>query len=258
VIDVHPTALVDPKARLGARVKVGPYSLVGPDVSLAEDVEISGHVVVTGRTNVGRGTRVFPFTSIGDEPQDKSFTGEPTRLEIGAANVIREHVTIHVGTPRGGGCTRIGDDNLIMTSTHVGHDCQIGSHVILASYTGLAGHVIVEDFAVLGAYTGVHQFCRVGESVMCGANTKISLDAPPFSLVAGDHARLAGLNTVGLKRRGFGPDQRRALKRAFRLLFSSKLRLEVALARVREELADSEEVSRLVRFVEKSERGVLR
>jgi UDP-N-acetylglucosamine acyltransferase len=258
VTKIHPTALVDPKAHLGEGVSVGPYSVIGPQVSLGEDVEIGAHVVVTGRTSIGRGTRVFPFTSLGDEPQDKSFTGEPTRLEIGAANVIREHVTVHVGTPRGGGCTRIGEDNLIMTSTHVGHDCQIGSHVILASYTGLAGHAIIEDYAVLGAYTGIHQYCRVGESVMCGANTKISLDAPPFTLVAGDHARLAGLNTVGLKRRGFRPAQLHALKRAYRLLFSSKLRLEVALARVREELADSEEVARLVRFVEKSERGVLR
>jgi UDP-N-acetylglucosamine acyltransferase len=258
VIDVHSTALVDPKACLGAGVQVGPYSVVGPDVRLADGVEIGAHVVVTGQTTIGQGTRVFPFTSLGDEPQDKSFTGEPTRLEIGSANVIREHVTVHVGTPRGGGCTRIGDDNLIMTCTHVGHDCQIGSHVILASYTGLAGHAIIEDFAVLGAYTGIHQYCRVGESVMCGANTKISLDAPPFTLVAGDHARLAGLNTVGLKRRGFSSGKIRALKLAYRLLFSSKLRLEVALARVREELADSEEVARLVRFVEKSERGVLR
>jgi len=258
VIDVHTTALVDPKARLADGVKVGPYSVIGPKVSLAEDVEVGAHVVVTGQTVIGRGTRIFPFTSLGDEPQDKSFTGEPTRLEIGAANVIREHVTAHVGTPRGGGCTRIGDDNLIMTCTHIGHDCQIGSQIILASYTGLAGHVIIEDFAVLGAYTGIHQFCRVGESVMCGANAKLSLDAPPFSLVAGDHARLAGLNTVGLKRRGFGHDQRRALKRAVRILFSSKLRLEVALARVREELADSEEVARLVRFLEKSERGFCR
>lgn len=258
MIDVHPSALVDPKARLGAGVKVGPYSVIGPEVTLADGVEVGAHVVVTGQTTVGEATRIFPFTSLGDEPQDKSFSGERTRLEIGAANVIREHVTVHVGTPRGGGCTRIGDDNLIMTSTHVGHDCQIGSHVILASYTGLAGHVIIEDFVVLGAYAGIHQFCRVGESVMCGANAKLSLDAPPFAMVVGDHARLAGLNTVGLKRRGFGPEQRRALKRAFRLLFSSKLRLEVALAQVREELADSEEVARLVRFIEKSERGVLR
>jgi len=258
VTKVHPSALVDPKARLGRGVSVGAFSVIGPEVSLADDVEIAAHVFVTGRTSIGTGTRVFPFAGIGGEPQDKSFAGEPTRLEIGAGNVIREHVTMHVGTPRGGGCTRVGDDNLIMNGVHVAHDCQVGSHIILASFTGLAGHVSIEDYAVLGAYTGVHQFCRVGESVMCASNAKLSLDAPPFSMVAGDRARLAGLNSVGLKRRGLDGDALRALKHAFHLVFHSKLRLEPALSRVREELAGSEEVARLVRFLEKSERGFCR
>ncbi|HVP28371.1 MAG TPA: acyl-ACP--UDP-N-acetylglucosamine O-acyltransferase [Myxococcota bacterium] len=255
---VHPTAQVDPGARLGAGVRVGAFSVVGPEVELCDDVQIQAHVSVTGRTRIGPRTRVFPFAAVGGEPQDKTFAGEETRLEIGADNVIREHVTIHVGTKKGGGCTRIGDDNLIMNGVHIAHDCQIGSHTIIASFTGLAGHVAVEDFAVLGAYTGVHQFCRVGESVMCASNAKLSLDAPPFSMVAGDRARLAGLNTVGVKRRGFSDEAQRALKRAFHLIFSSKLRLEPALARVREDLGSVPEVARLVRFLEKSERGFCR
>jgi UDP-N-acetylglucosamine acyltransferase len=237
---------------------VGAFSVVGPEVELADGVEIASHVSVIGRTRIGPRTRVFPFAAVGGEPQDRSFAGEETRLEIGADNVIREHVTIHVGTKKGGGCTRIGDDNLIMNGVHVAHDCQIGSHTIIASFTGLAGHVAVDDYAVLGAYTGVHQFCRVGESVMCASNAKLSLDAPPFSMVAGDRARLAGLNTVGLKRRELSDDVQRALKRAFHLIFSSKLRLEPALGRVRGELGAVAEVARLVRFLEKSERGFCR
>jgi len=255
---VHPTAQLDPGARLGTGVRVGAFSVIGPEVELGDGVEIAAHVWVTGRSRIGARSRVFPFAAIGGEPQDKTFAGEETRLEIGADNVIREHVTIHVGTKKGGGCTRIGDDNLIMNGVHVAHDCQIGSHTIIASFTGLAGHVAVEDYAVLGAYTGVHQFCRVGESVMCASNAKLSLDAPPFSMVAGDRARLAGLNTVGLRRRELSDDAQRALKRAFHVIFSSKLRLEPALSRVRDELGAVPEVARLVRFLEKSERGFCR
>jgi UDP-N-acetylglucosamine acyltransferase len=255
---VHPTAVVDPRARLADDAEVGPFALVGPDVELGAAAVVGAHAVVVGRTTIGPRTRIFSFAAVGGDPQDRSFAGEPTRLEIGADNVIREHVTIHLGTPKGGGCTRIGDDNLIMNGAHVAHDCQIGSHTILASFTGLAGHVVVEDYAVLGAYTGVHQFSRVGESVMSAANAKLSQDAPPFSMVAGDRARLVGVNSVGLKRRGLSPDAREAIKRAFHLIFFSKLRLEPALARVREELGGSPEVARLVAFLEKSERGFCR
>lgn len=255
---IHPTAQVDARARLAAGVTVGACSVVDGEVSLGEGVEIGPHVVVTGRTRIGARTRVFPFTAIGGEPQDKGFQGEPTELEIGADNVIREHVTIHLGTKKGGGCTRVGDDNLIMNGVHVAHDCQIGSHTIIASFSGLAGHVAVDDYAVLGAYTGVHQFCRVGESVMCAGNAKLSLDAPPFSMVAGDRARFVGINAVGMKRRGLSAETIAAVKRAYHLLFASKLRLEPALTRVREELGDSPEVTRLVRFIEKSERGFCR
>lgn len=258
MVEIHATAIVDPGARLGARVKVGPYSIVGRDVVLADDVALGPHVVVSGRTTVGARTRISPFAAVGGEPQDKSFAGEATELVIGCDNVIREHVTIHVGTPRGGGCTRIGDDNLIMNGAHVAHDCHVGSHCILAGYVGLAGHAVVEDHAVLGAYVGIHQFARVGESVMCAANSMVSKDCAPFSLIAGDRARLVGVNTVGLRRRGFSPEAMRDVRQAFHVLFFSKLRFETALARVRSELAGSPEVRRVVAFLEKSERGFTR
>ncbi len=256
--EVHPTAIVESSAELAASVVVGPYAYVGPHVTLDEGVVVGPHALIVGRTRVGRDTRIFGHACIGGEPQDRTFAGEPTALEIGRGNVIREQVTIHVGTPQGGGCTRIGDDNLIMNTAHIAHDCQIGSHCIIASFSGLAGHVRVEDHAVLGAYTGVHQFSRVGESVMAASNAKLSMDAPPFSLVAGDRARLAGLNTVGLERRGIDAGARRALKRAFHLVFNSKLRLEEAVLRVQEEIEAVPEVDRLIGFLQKSERGFCR
>jgi UDP-N-acetylglucosamine acyltransferase len=258
VARVHPSAVIERGAELGSDVEVGAFSVIGSDVVLEEGVRVDHHAVVVGRTRVGARTRIFSFACIGGEPQDKTFAGEPTRLEIGRDNVIREHVTIHLGTPRGGGCTRTGDDNLIMNGAHVAHDCQIGSHCIIASFTGLAGHVRVDDFAVLGAYTGVHQFTRVGESVMAASNSKLSQDAPPFAMVAGDRARLVGVNSLGLKRRGFSSEVVKAIKHAFHLIFQSRLRLEPALARVRDELPGSEEVERLLQFIEKSERGFCR
>ena len=255
---VHPTAIVEAGAALAPDVVVDAYALIGPRVRLEAGVHVGPHAVLEGRTRVGEGTRIFAHACIGGVPQDRAFAGEPTELEIGRKNVIREHVTIHVGTPRGGGCTRLGDDNLVMNSAHIAHDCQIGSHCIIASFSGLAGHVIVEDHAVLGAYTGVHQFARVGESVMSASGAKLSLDAPPFALVAGDRARLAGLNGVGLRRRGMSRATIQALKHAFHLIFNSKLRLEEAAARVAEELEGVPEVERLVRFLLKSERGFCR
>ena len=255
---VHPTAVVDPAAKLADDVEVGAFSWIGPGVELGPGVVVANHASLAGATRIGARTRIFPFAALGGEPQDKTFSGERTRLEVGADNVIREGATLHVGTIRGGGCTRIGDDNLIMNGAHIAHDCQIGSHVIVASFCGLAGHVSVEDWAVLGAYTGVHQFARVGESAMTAASSMLSLDAPPFALVAGDRARIVGLNTVGLRRRAFSPAAVRALKHAFHLLFSSKLRFEQAVSRVGEELADSPEVGRLMRFLADSKRGVCR
>lgn len=256
--DIHPTAVVAPGAKLAEDVRVGAFATVGPEVELGPGVSVAAHADVGGRTRVGARTRIFPFAAVGGEPQDRSFSGEATRLEIGADNVIREHVTVHVGTRKGGGFTRIGDDNLIMNGAHVAHDCQIGSHCIVASFCGLAGHVTVGDHAVLGAYTGVHQFSRVGESVMTAANSMLSQDAPPFAMVAGDRARLVGVNVIGLRRRGFPEETLRAVKHAFHVLFGSKLRQEEALGRLRGEGAPLPDVERLLRFLETSERGVCR
>lgn len=256
--DIHPTACVEDGASLAPDVSVGPFAFVGAEVELGPRVTVAAHVTLLGRTSIGADSRVFPHACLGAEPQDRGFTGEATNLEIGLRTEIREHVTIHVGTAEGGGCTRIGDDNYIMNGAHVGHDCQIGNETIIASFCGLAGHAKVDDFAVLGAYTGLHQSVRVGESVMAAGGSMLSLDAPPFAMVAGDRARLVGLNSVGLRRRGFSSETRRQIKHAFHLLFHSKLRLEDALARVDEEMGGVPEVERLVTFLRKTERGFCR
>ena len=255
---IHPTASVDPKAKLADDVRVGPYAVVGPEVELAAGVELRAHCYVGGRTTLGERTRVFPFAALGEEPQDKSFSGETTELVIGRDNVIREHVTIHVGTRRGGGCTSIGDDNLIMNGVHVGHDSRVGSHVIVASFCALGGHAVVEDYAVVGGLSGVHQHARVGESAMVAAMSGVTKDVPPFALVSGERARVSSVNAVGLKRRGFDPRTRAAIKHAFHVLFSSKLRLQPAVERIRAEGPSTPEVDRLLRFLETSQRGVSR
>ncbi|NNL86796.1 MAG: acyl-ACP--UDP-N-acetylglucosamine O-acyltransferase [Myxococcales bacterium] len=255
---IHPSAVVDPAAKIADDVEIGPFAVVGPDVELASGVQIRSHALVTGCTSIGARTKVFSNAILGEEPQDKSFSGEPTRLVMGCDNVIRENVSIHVGTPDGGGCTRLGDDNFIMNGAHIGHDTQLGSHIIIASQCAIAGHVHIDDFAVLGAFCGVHQFARVGESSMVAAMAGLTKDAPPFSLVSGHRAHLSGINTVGVRRRGFSDEVRRAIKHAYHLLFNSNLRLKPAVARVREELSGVAEVDRLLAFIESSERGISR
>ncbi len=255
---VHPTAVVDPGAKIADDASVGAYATIGPEVELASGVEVRAHAHVWGRTTVGEDSRIFSFAVVGEEPQDKTFSGEATELRIGRDNVIREHTSIHCGTQKGGGSTTIGDDNLIMNGVHIGHDSQIGSHCIIASHCAIAGHVVMQDHAVIGGLSGVHQFARVGESAMVAALAGVTKDAPPFSIVAGERATTRGVNLVGLKRRGFPAEVRSQIKRAFHLLFSAKTRLEVSLEKIREEGLDSDEVQRLVRFVETSERGISR
>ena len=257
---IHPTAVVEPGAKIADDVVIGAFAVVGSEVELAAGVELRPHAHVCGRTTVGEGTRIFSFAVVGEEPQDKSFSGETTQLLVGRDNVIREHVTIHIGTPRGGGCTRIGDDNFIMNGVHIGHDTQIGSHCIIASYGALAGHVVVQDFAVIGGLCGVHQSVRVGESVMLAAMSGLSKDAPPFSLVAGRRGRsqVTGINAVGLRRRDLSAEVRAEIKHAFHILFNSKLQLEPALERLRAERFESPEVARLLHFIESSKRGIYR
>jgi UDP-N-acetylglucosamine acyltransferase len=256
--EIHPTACVEDGAILAADVVVGPFAFVGPEVVLGARVEVAAHVTLLGRTTIGEDSRIFPHACLGAEPQDRAFDGESTSLEIGERTQIREQVTINVGTAAGGGCTRIGDDNYIMNGAHIAHDCQIGNQTIIASFCGLAGHARVDDFAVLGAYTGLHQHARVGESVMAAGGSMLSLDAPPFTMVAGDRARLVGLNSVGIRRRGFSPDICTHIKHAFHILFRSKLRLEQALARIDQDMGGVPEVERLVSFLRMTERGFCR
>jgi UDP-N-acetylglucosamine acyltransferase len=255
---IHPTAIVEAGAQLADDVTLGPYAVIGPAVELGEGAEVGAHAVIMGRTRVGARTRIFPHACIGGEAQVVGPPREDARLEIGADNVLREHVTIHCGSPAGRGVTRLGDRNYLMTGAHVAHDCTLGSDCVVASFTGLAGHVEVGDHAVLGAYTGVHQHCRVGESAMTAAGSKSTKDVAPFVTVAGDRARLVGLNVVGLRRRDFTPDQISGLKRAYRMIFGSGLRVEEAATALESEGLDSPHVRMLIDFVRESERGVVR
>ena len=216
---IHPTAVVDAAARLADTVEIGPFCVVGPEVVLGEGVQLLSHVVVAGHTNIGDGTRIWPFASIGHQPQDLKYKGEPSRLEIGRNNLIREHVTINPGTEGGGMVTRIGDGGLFMMASHVAHDCQVGDGVILANNATLAGHVSVGDYAVLGGLCAVHQFVRIGRMAMIGGMSGVENDVIPFGVVMGNRATLSGLNLIGLKRRNVGRDEIHAVRNAFKLMF---------------------------------------
>jgi UDP-N-acetylglucosamine acyltransferase len=255
---VHPTSVVSPRAEVGEGSHVGPFCTVGDEVRLGARVRLESHVVVDGRTEIGDDTHVFPFASIGLEPQDLKYRGEPAETRLGRRNRIREFVTVHRGTEGGGMLTSIGDDCLIMAQAHVAHDSRVGDRVIMANAATLAGHVEVQDGANVGAYSGVHQFCRVGREAYVGGYSVVVKDALPFALTVGNHAKCYGLNTVGMKRRGYPQETVEALHHAFRLLLSSKLNTTQALARIREELQGPPEVEELLRFIETSRRGVVK
>ncbi len=258
---IHPTAIVAEGARIPQSCTVGPYCTVGADVVLGERCELVSHVVLDGHLRMGADNRVFSFACLGVAPQDLKYKGEPTRLEIGDRNTIRESVTISRGTPGGGGVTRVGSDCLIMAYTHIGHDSEIGNGCILANAATLAGHVIVEDYASVGALCPVHQFCRIGRYSYIGGGTTITQDVLPYSLTCIERNNHAyGLNKVGLERRGFTPEQMRELRAAYRLLKGSKLNTTDALAAMRARLAEkpAEHVQYLVEFVAASERGVIK
>jgi len=254
---VDASARVAPGARLGAGVRVGPFAVVGPQVRVGAGTVIGSHVVVEGDTTLGRDNQLFPFCSIGQIPQDLKYHGEATRLEIGDRNVIREYVTMHVGTEGGGGLTRVGDDNLFMASAHVAHDCIVGSHTIFANAATLAGHVSVADYATIGAFCGIHQFCRVGEHAFLGGFTVATKDVLPYSKTVGNRARIYGANVVGLIRRGFSPEAVAAIRQAFRVLLQSRLHTAAALERLETEGPHSDEVRTLIDFIRNSERGVI-
>jgi UDP-N-acetylglucosamine acyltransferase len=220
VPQIHPTAIIEPGARLADSVRIGPYCVIGAKVELAAEVELLSHVVVAGRTSVGEGTRIFPFASIGHQPQDLKYSGEDSALVIGRRNIIREHVTMNPGTAGGGMVTRIGDDCLFMVSVHVGHDCVVGDKVIMSNNATLAGHVVLGDYVILSGISAVHQFVRIGQHAFVGGMTGVERDVIPYAMVMGDRARLVGLNMVGLQRRGFSREDIQALRAAYDILFT--------------------------------------
>ncbi|CAN5518248.1 MAG: acyl-ACP--UDP-N-acetylglucosamine O-acyltransferase [Pyrinomonadaceae bacterium] len=256
--NIHPSAVLSSHARIGRDCHIGPYSIIGDEVKLGDGVRLESHCVVDGRTTIGAGTHVFPFVSIGLAPQDLKYKGEPAETRIGKRNHIREFVTIHRGSAGGGMLTQTGDDCLIMAQAHIAHDCKLGEGVIMANGATLAGHVTIEDRANVGAYSGVHQFCRVGREAYIGGYSVVVKDALPFALTVGNHARCFGLNTTGMKRRGYSREVIKSLHHAFRLLLSSKLNTSQALEQIRESSPDCQEVAELVRFIESTQRGVIK
>ena len=255
---VHPTALVDPAARLADDVEVGAFSIVGPKVTIGPGSRIGPHVVVTGRTTIGRNTRIFQFASIGEEPQDKKYDGEDTELIIGDNNTIRELCTFSRGTAQGGGKTIIGKDNWIMACVHIAHDCILGDNIIMANNASLAGHVTVGDWAILSGYSLIHQFCNVGEHSFTSFASHVNQSIPPYVTVSGEKARAKGINTEGLKRRGYTPEQIRQVRRAYKVLYRSGLSLEEATGQLAEMAEGHDEIQPLVDFLETTVKSFIR
>lgn len=254
----HPTAIIHPGAKLAGDVEVGAYSIIGEHVEIGAGTVIGPHVVINGHTSIGRHNRIFQFCSLGEIPQDKKYAGEPTRLEIGDHNTIRESCTFNIGTVQDVGVTRIGNHNWIMAYVHVAHDCQVGNNVILANCTQLAGHVTIGDYAILGGFTGVHQFVKVGAHIITGVSTVLLQDVPPYVLASGNPSVPHGINSEGLKRRGFSSASIMAIKRAYKALYRSGLSLDEAKAAIQSQLAEHAELQPLVDFLAASTRGIIR
>jgi UDP-N-acetylglucosamine acyltransferase len=255
---IHPSAIIDDLAGVAEGVSVGPFCVIGPKVEIGAGTVIGPHVVIRGPTRIGRENRIFQFASIGEDPQDKKYQGEITRLEIGDRNVIREYSTVHRGTIQDKAVTRIGDDNLLMAYTHVAHDCVIGNGVIMANGASLAGHVTVDDCAILGGFSLVHQFCRIGRYSFSGMGSVISRDIPPYVMVGGSPTRPRGINSVGMERRGFDADSILQIKRAFKLIYKSRLKLEEAIESLASMAEQSTEVLPLLEFLKQSGRSIIR
>jgi UDP-N-acetylglucosamine acyltransferase len=259
VANIHLQAAVAPDAKLGSGVQIGAYAVVGDGVELGDGCVLHAHAVVGGPSKVGRDNVFHPFCSVGGDPQDLGFRGEHTELVVGDGNTFREYVTVSRGTLKGGGRTSIGNRNLFLASSHVGHDCHVGDNNLFVNGATLAGHVTVEDFTTIGFSSPVHQFCRVGRYAYVGASTVITQDVPPFSLVVTERQTTCfGVNKIGLQRKGFSKERMHALQRAFRLLLRSKLNTNQALREMRASLADSADVAELIRFVETAERGIVK
>jgi UDP-N-acetylglucosamine acyltransferase len=255
---IDPRAIVAADAVIGEGVEVGAYTIIGPAVRIDAGCWIGPHAVINGPTTLGRDNKVFQFASIGDAPQDKKYRGEPTRLEVGDRNVFREFCSINRGTAGGRAVTRIGDDNLFMSYSHVGHDCIVGSQCVMSNYTALAGHVELGDWVILSGYSGVHQFCKVGAHSFMANNAAVTRDVPPYLLVAGTPAEPKGVNSEGLKRRGFGPEKIANIRNAYRLLYRSGLKLAAATEQLQALAADQPELLPFVQFLAASERSIVR
>lgn len=255
---IHPTALVDPRAKLGAGVTIGAYSIVDGDVEMGAGTTVGHHCVITGHTKIGRDNRIFHFVSLGEANQDKKYQGEPTRLDIGDRNTIREYVSVHRGSVQDQSITRVGNDNWIMAYVHVAHDCVVGSHTTIANCTQLAGHVHVGDWATLGGFTGVHQFVKIGAHVMCGVSSVVLMDIPPFVTCGGNPLKAVGINAEGLKRRGFSADEISAIKAAFKTLYREGLSLAEAREKLEADALAAPEIAPLAAFLATSTRGIVR
>jgi UDP-N-acetylglucosamine acyltransferase len=255
---IHPSAIVHPGAKLGAGVSVGPYSIIGEHVEVGPGTTIGAHVVVEGRTRIGTDNRIFAHSVLGGAPQDKKYAGEPTGLEIGDRNMIREFCTFNCGTVQDAGTTRIGSDNWIMAYVHVAHDCQVGNHTIFANAASIAGHVHVGDYAVLGGFTGVHQFVLIGAHAMTAGATLLLQDLPPYVMAAGNSAKPFGINSEGLKRRGFGEEQIAEIRRAYKTLYRSGLTLEEAKAAIAAQVVKAPALKIFADFLGRSTRGIVR
>jgi len=254
---IHPTAVVDSKAELGSGARIGPYCLIGPDVVMGENAELLSHAIVTGRTTMGAGNRLFPFSSIGQEPQDLKYRGEDSRVIIGDNNIFRENVTVNSGTEGGGMVTQIGSNNMLMAYTHVAHDCILGNGIVLANCSTVAGHVEVADHAIIGGLSAIQQFVRIGHLAMIGGMSGVTKDVPPFCLVAGGYrAGLSGLNVIGLKRRGYNLEQIGLLKEVYRTLLQDSGKKEERLASARMLAGEDEDALSLVEFISSARRGL--
>jgi UDP-N-acetylglucosamine acyltransferase len=256
---IHAQALISPEAKIGAGVEIGAFAVVGAGVELGKGCVLHPHAVVYGPARFGAKNVFHPFCVIGGDPQDYTFRGEYVELEVGDENIFREHVTISRGTKKGGGVTRIGNDNFFLSYSHVGHDCQVGSHTLFVNGATLAGHVTVQDYVTLGAFSPVHQFCRLGRYAYIGACTVITQDVLPFSLIVTEReTKCFGTNTIGLERKGFSAERIQALQRAFKLLLRSKKNTSQALEEMRKTMAGFDDVQELIGFVEKAERGIVK
>lgn len=256
-MEIHHKAIVSPRVHLGAGVRIDAYAVIGDDVELGDGCVVEHHGMVGGPAKLGRNNRIYPFAVVGGDPQDLTFSGERVSLEVGNENTFREFSTVNRGTVKGGGTTRVGDHNLIMSYAHIGHDCQVGDHTVFVNAATLAGHVQVESYATIGAFCPVHQFCRIGKYAYIAAHTVITQDVPPFSkIVAPRETRCYGLNSIGLERAGFSKERIETLERAYRLLVRSNLNTTQALAKMRETLNGSKDVLELIGFIESAERGV--